>query len=86
MSKRYIDEQVLDSVFRLNGAVWFSILEAIGPKAAAKAVDHMRDLGVLYSDNPYCEHLCNTLADAELEARESPDFDFRDLVTGGKAA
>lgn len=39
----------------------------------------MRDFGVLYSDNPYCEQLCNTLADAELEAQEG-DFDFRSLL------
>jgi DNA-dependent RNA polymerase len=79
MSRRYIDEQVLDGIARLNGAIWFSILEALGPKVAARVADNMRDFGVLYSDNPYCEQLCNTLADAELEAQEG-SFDFRDLL------
>jgi hypothetical protein len=62
-------EQKLDAMFRLHGAVWFSILEAAGPEFARRAIDNMRDLGLLYSDNPYCEHLCNRLADAELEAQ-----------------
>jgi hypothetical protein len=79
MSRRYIDEQVLDGVARLNGAIFFSILEALGPQIAARVVDNMRDFGVLNSDNPYFEQLCNTLADAEVEARES-GFDFRDML------
>jgi hypothetical protein len=77
MSRRYIDEQMLDGIARLNGAIFFSILEALGPQIAARIADNMRDFGVLYSDNPYCEQLCNTLADAELEAQ---NFDFRDLL------
>jgi hypothetical protein len=67
MSKN--DKQMIDAMFRLNGAVWFSILEALGPAFGARAAHNMRDLGVLYSDNPYCENLCNRLADAELEAQ-----------------
>jgi hypothetical protein len=69
MRKHSIDDQVLvDAMLRLPGAVWFSILEALGPTIAAKAIDNMRDLGVLYSDNPYAEHFCNTLAAGESEA------------------
>jgi hypothetical protein len=64
-------EQRLDAMFRLHGAVWFSILEAAGPEFARRAIDNMRDLGLLYSDNPYCEHLCNRLADAEISARSA---------------
>ena len=77
MSRRYIDEQVLDGITRLNGAIFFSILEALGPQIAARVADNMRDFGVLNSDNPYCEQLCNTLADAELEVQEG-NFDFRE--------
>lgn len=67
MSKR--DDQVVDAMIRLNGAVWFSILEALGPIVAARAADNMRDMSIMYSDNPYCEYLCNKLANAETEAR-----------------
>jgi hypothetical protein len=80
MSRRYIDEQVLDGMFRVQGAIWFSIVDALGPKVAARAAHSMRDFGVLYSDNPYCEQLCNKLADVELEAQEEGDFDFRDML------
>jgi len=79
MSKRRYDEQIVDAMFRLHGAVWFSILEALGPDVAARAVDHMRDLGVMYSDNPYCERVCNKLADAETKAREG-EYDFRNML------
>jgi hypothetical protein len=45
--------------------MWLAILEAIGPELAARAVDNMRDLALLYSANPDCEALCNRLADAQ---------------------
>src|SRR6476646_7349211 len=48
MSRRYIDEQMLDGIARLNGAIFFSILEALGPQIAARIADNMRDFGVLY--------------------------------------
>ena len=75
-----VTDEVLEAMFRLNGAVWFSILEALGPGVAGRAADNMRDLGVLYSDNPYVEHLCNTLAAAE-SAALNDSFDFRDMLT-----
>jgi len=69
MRKHSIDDQVLvDAMLRLPGAVWFSLLDVLGPTIAAKAIGNMRDLGILYSDNPYAEQFCNTLADGESEA------------------
>ena len=65
--------------FRLPAAVWFSILEALPPRIAARAADNIRDLGALYSDNPYCQHLCNTLAGADLDY----GFDFRKMMRAG---
>ena len=67
MSKRNID--VVDTVLRLQGAVWFSIIEALGPQMAERAIDSMRDFGALHYDSPYCEQLCNQLADAAEENR-----------------
>ena len=68
MTKRNY-EQKLDATIRLHSAVWFSILEALGPETARRAAANMYDLGLLYSDNPYCEELCTRLADAELDAQ-----------------
>jgi hypothetical protein len=81
MSRRYIDEQMLDGLTRLSGAIFFSITEALGPQLAARVAENMRDLAVLNSDNPQLEHLCNTLADTELQVQKKSDFDFRDLLT-----
>jgi hypothetical protein len=42
----------------VQSAIWFSLLEALGPEVAAKAVRNLRDFGVPYSDDPRCERLC----------------------------
>ena len=72
MSKRY-DEEMLDGVSRFQCAIWFSILEALGPEAGARAADHMRDFGILNSDNRYCKQLCHAAAQAELRAIHRED-------------
>ena len=47
MTKRNY-EQKLDATIRLHSAVWFSILEALGPDTARRAAANMYDLGLLY--------------------------------------
>jgi hypothetical protein len=69
MTKRDYYEQKLDATIRVHSAVWFSILEALGPDIARRAAANMYDLGLIYSDNPYCEELCTRLAHAELQAQ-----------------
>jgi hypothetical protein len=85
MARRYVDDTALDAMVRVSGAVWFSLLEAMGPQFAARATANMADFGALYSDNPYAEQLCNSLAHADEHTSE--DFDFRELlVSKGGAA
>ena len=64
MSKRYTDEQI-DELSCVQNAMWFSLIEALGPEIAARAADNLRDFGVMYSHNPRVEALCNTLADGK---------------------
>ena len=59
MSKRL--EQ--DAMFRTLGAIWYSTLDALEPSAAARASDNMRDMAILYGNNPLCARWCSTLAD-----------------------
>jgi hypothetical protein len=58
MSKQHTNEQ-LDDLSRVQSAIWFSLLEALGPEIATRAVRNLRDFGVLYSDDQRCERLCN---------------------------
>jgi hypothetical protein len=62
MSKQYVDEQI-DGISCVQSAIWFALLEALGPEIAARAADNLRDFGVLYSYDPRVEGLCNALAD-----------------------
>jgi hypothetical protein len=64
MSKQYIDEQI-DGLSCVQNAIWFSLMEALGPEIAARAADNLRDFGVLYSHDQRIEGLCNTLADGK---------------------
>jgi hypothetical protein len=61
MSKQYVDEQI-DGLSCVQSAIWFSLMEALGPEIAARAADNLRDFGVLYSHDSRIEGLCNTLA------------------------
>ena len=63
-NKQYIDEQI-DGLSCVQSAIWFSLIEALGPEIAARAADNLRDFGVLYSYDPRVEALCNTLADGK---------------------
>ena len=51
MSKQYVDEQI-DGMSCVQSAIWFALLEALGPEIAARAADNLRDFGVLYSYDP----------------------------------
>jgi hypothetical protein len=64
MSKRYTDEQI-EELSCVQSAIWFSLMEALGPEIAARAADNLRDFGVLYSHDPRVEGLCNALADGK---------------------
>jgi hypothetical protein len=59
MSKRRHTDEQIDDISRVQSAIWFSLLEALGPEVAARAVQNLRDFGVLYSEDPRCERLCN---------------------------
>jgi uncharacterized membrane-anchored protein len=64
MSKRFTDEQI-DGLSCVQSAMWFSLMEALGPEIAARAADNLRDFGVLYSYDPRVEERCNALADGK---------------------
>jgi hypothetical protein len=65
MARCYVDDATLDAMVRVSGAVWFSLLEALGPRFAARATANMADFGTMYADNAYAEQLCNSLAQAD---------------------
>jgi hypothetical protein len=63
-NKQYIDEQI-DGLSSVQSAIWFSLMEALGPEIAARAGANLRDFGVLYPYDPRVEAACNTLADGK---------------------
>jgi hypothetical protein len=63
-NKQYIDEQI-DGLSCVQSAIWFALMEALGPEIAARAADNLRDFGVLYSYDSRVEGLCNALADGK---------------------
>lgn len=77
MTQQEANAQIVDAILRLIGGVFFATCDIAGDKAAAAAVESLRNFGDVNSDNRDCYTLCHALADAQEDMLHTREYDFR---------